>query len=116
MLLKLPIPDSDESTQSHASAARERASRTTSSRHASRGKSTGATRYPVINKSDDDKSDEEAGKKIAGSKIKQNKSDDEDDQMTISEPGSSELVETGGSSGNEPTRRKNLIPKLSGPK
>ena len=86
------------------------------------GYSAGLDSAPDAYLEGDESSDEEAAKHsgAAGDKIKLSYDSDEkndDETVPISEPGSSELIDLGGSSGNESTSTGGkLIPKLAGPK
>lgn len=116
ILLMLPFPDpgnSLQSVKSYAGAAAVMVSAIISSPDPNNN--TSATGYSGVNRlannsdsSDDSSDDEETGK--PGDKIKLSSSDDDDG------PGSSEMIEMGGSSGNEPSNDKKLIPRLAGPK
>jgi hypothetical protein len=134
ILLMLPIPDpanSINTVKSYAGAAGEMVTnvmstpsrRDTGMSASAAGYSGGLDNAPEsFLENDEDSSDEEAGKKKpADDKIKLSYDSDDkndDESVPISEPGSSELIDLGGSSGNESTSSgaAKLIPKLAGPK
>ena len=130
ILLMLPIPDpqnSINSVKSFAGTATEMVTSVISSpaRRDAGGMDASAAGYsggldnaPEAFLENDDSSDEEAGKKDTDTddKIKLTyDSDEKDESVPISEPGSSELIDLGGSSGNESSGGAKLIPKLAGP-
>jgi hypothetical protein len=129
ILLMLPIPDpkaSIEQVKSFASSGMDMVSGAISSPTRRDAQPSGysgnleSAPEAYLQGDEDSESDEEA-KGISGTddKIKLSYDSDEkndDETVPISEPGSSELIDLGGSSGNDAsTGKKKSIPKLAGP-